>query len=67
MEDATEKFHYRELDGKPLRLEPYFTLLLEHVTEIIERGEKMSLVADEKFGLVRGIHKTDNVALQQND
>ena len=32
MEDATEKCHYTELVGEPLRLELNFTFLLEHIT-----------------------------------
>ena len=52
MQDATENFHYPELNGEPLRLELNFTFLLEHVTELIVLGERMSLVAVDKFGLV---------------
>ena len=52
MEDATENCHYLELVGKPMRLELNFTFPLEPVTELIVLGERMSLVAVDKFGLV---------------
>ena len=38
MQDAAEIFHYPELVGEPLRLEPNFTFPLEHVTELIVLG-----------------------------
>ena len=53
MRDATEKCHYPELVGEPLRLELNFTQLLENVTELIVLGERMSSVAVDKFGVVR--------------
>ena len=52
MQDATENCHYRELFGEPLRLELNFTFPLEHVTELIVLGERMSSVAVDKFGVV---------------
>ena len=52
MQDATENCHYPELVGEPLRPELNFTFLLEHVTELIVLGERMSSVAVEKFGVV---------------
>ena len=52
MQDATEKCHYPELVGEPLRLELNFTFLLEHVTELIVLGERLSSVAVDKFGVV---------------
>ena len=52
MEDATEKCHYPELVGEPLRLELNFTQPLENVTELIVLGERMSPVAVVKFGVV---------------
>ena len=52
MQDATENCHYPELVGEPLRLEPNFTFPLEHVTELIVLGERMSSVAVDKFGVV---------------
>ena len=52
MQDATENCHYPELVGEPLRLELNFTIPLEHVTELIVLGERMSSVAVDKFGVV---------------
>ena len=52
MQDATENCHYPELVGEPLRLELNFTNPLESVTELIVLGERMSLVAVDKFGVV---------------
>ena len=52
MQDATEKCQNPELVGDPLRLELNFSYLLEHVTELILLGERMSLVAVDKFGVV---------------
>ena len=52
MQDATENCHYPELVGEPLRLEVNFTSPLEHVTELIVLGERMSSVAIDKFGVV---------------
>ena len=51
MRDATENCHYSEGVGDPLRLELNFTFTLEHVTELIVLGERMSLVAVHKFGV----------------
>ena len=42
MQDATEHCHYPELLGEPLRLELYFSSLLENVTEILVLGERIS-------------------------
>ena len=53
MQDANENCHYPELAGEPLRLELNYTFPLEHVTELIVLGERMSSVADDKFGVVR--------------
>ena len=52
MQDATEHCHYPELIGGPLRLELYFSSLLENVTEVIVLSERMSFVAVDKFGAV---------------
>ena len=52
MQDATEIFHNPKLVGEPLRLELNFTFPLEHVTEFIVLGERMSSVAVDKFGVV---------------
>ena len=53
MEDATENCPYQQLGEDPLRLEPTFTSLLQHVTELIVLGELMSSVAVDKFRVVR--------------
>ena len=42
MQDAREICYYPELVGEPLRLELNFTFPLEHVTELIVLGERMS-------------------------
>ena len=52
MQDVTENCHYQELVGEPLRLELNFTFPLEHITELILLGERMSSVAVDKFGVV---------------
>ena len=52
MQDATEHCHYPELVGDPLRLELNFTFALEHTTEVIVLGERMSSVAVDKFCVV---------------
>ena len=52
MEDATENCLYPELTGEPLRLELNFAFPLEHVTELIVLGERMSSVAVDKFAVV---------------
>ena len=52
MHDATENCQSRELVGERLSLELNFTFTLEHVTELIVLGERMSSVAVEKFGVV---------------
>ena len=52
MQDATENCQYPELVGEPLRLEINFTFPLEHASELIVLGERMSSVAVDKFGVV---------------
>ena len=52
VQDATENFQYPELGGEPLSLELSFTFPLEHDTELIVLGERISLVAIDKFGVV---------------
>ena len=49
---ATENFHYPELVEEPLRLELNFTFLLQHVTELIVLGKRMSSIADQMSGIV---------------
>ena len=56
MQDATEKRLSPELVGEPLRLELNFTYPLEHVTELIVLGERMSSVAVDTFGFVGKKH-----------
>ena len=51
LQDATEKFHYPDIAREPLRLELNFTYPLEHVTELIVLGERMSWVAVDKLGV----------------
>ena len=52
IQDATENCHYPELVGEPLGLELNFTFPLEHLTELIVLGKRMSSVAVDKFGVV---------------
>ena len=52
MQNATEKYYYLELVGKPLRLQLNSTFPLEHVTELIVLGERKSSVAVDMFGVV---------------
>ena len=52
MQDALENCHYPELVGEPLRLELNFIFFLEHVTELIVLGKRMSSVAVDKLGVV---------------
>ena len=52
IQDATQSCHYPELVGEPLRLELNFIFLLEHVTEFIVLGERMSSVVVDRFGVV---------------
>ena len=57
MQDATENGHYPELVEEPLRLELNFIFPLEHVTELILVGERISSVAFDKFGVVENIQE----------
>ena len=52
MQDATEFCHYPELVEEQRRLELNFTFPIEYVTELIVLGERMSLVAVDKFVVV---------------
>ena len=65
MQDATGNCHYPELVGEPLRLELNFTFLLEHATELIVLGKRMSSVANENLVLLHKTSKMNNVSLQQ--
>ena len=51
LQDATKNCPYPELVGEPLRLKLNVTFPLEHVTELIVFGKRMSTVAGDKFGL----------------
>ena len=55
MQDATENCLHPELAGEPLRLQLNITFPLEHVTELIVLGERMSLVTVENLGVVEKI------------
>ena len=52
MQVATEKCHYPDLVGEPLRLELNFTFPLKHIIELIVLRERMSSCAIDKFGVV---------------
>ena len=65
MQDATENCLFPELVGEPLRLELNFTFPLEHVTELIVLGKRMSSVAVDKIVLLEKTSKRENVSLQQ--
>ena len=51
-QDSTEDCHYPELVREPLRLELNFNNALEHDTDVIALGERMSSVAVDKLGAV---------------
>ena len=51
-QDASDIFHYPELEREPLRLELNVTYSLMHVAELIALGERMSSVAVDKFAVV---------------
>ena len=66
MQGALENCRYPDLVGEPLRLELNFIFPLEHVTELIVLGERISSVAVDKLGVVgKKTSKLDNVSLQQ--
>ena len=52
IQDANENCHCPELVGEPLRLDLNFTFPLTHVTELIVLGERITLVAVDKLGVV---------------
>ena len=66
MQDATENCRFPEIVGELLRLELYFVFPVEHVSELIVLGERMPLVAVDKFGVVGKISKMDNVSAPAN-
>ena len=55
MQGTTEIYHYPELVGEPLRLELKYAYPLEHLTERIALGERMSSVAVDTYVVVRKI------------
>ena len=64
MQDATEHCPYPKLFGELLSLELNFNNALEHVTEVIVLGERMSSVAVGKFGVIgKDIHKPSWITL----
>ena len=56
MQYAIENCHYPELVGEPLKLKLNFTFPLEHVTELVLSGERISSVAVDKFGVVGNLN-----------
>ena len=52
MQYATKSSHYPEPVEEPLRLELNFIFPLKPITEIIDLGERMFSVSDDKFGIV---------------
>ena len=64
MQDASEHCHYPELTGEPLRLELYFSLLLEKVTKVFVLGERMSSVAVDDLVLWEILFEMDNTSLK---
>ena len=52
IKNGAETCYYPEIVGEPLRLEQDFTFPLEHVTDLLVLGERMFLVAVEKFIVV---------------
>ena len=52
VENGTERCHYTEMVGEPLRLELNFDSALEHITEVIVMAERMSSVAFDNFGVI---------------
>ena len=65
MQGATENCQYPELVRQPLKLEKNFTYPLEHFTELIVLGERMSSIVVVEFGAVGKKSKTDIVSFQQ--
>ena len=65
MQHATEKCHYPDFVGEPLRMELNFTYPLEQVTELIVLGDRMSSAAFDKFGVVGKTSRMDNGSLQE--
>ena len=65
MHDATENCFYPELVGEPLLQELNYTFPLEHVTELIVMGERMSRLQLTNLVLLGRISKENKVSPQQ--
>ena len=52
MQHGSQNYQYPQIFGEPLRLELNFTFPLQHAPELIVLGERMSSVANGKFGVV---------------
>ena len=52
LQDAAEHLHYLELSGESLRVEMFYQLSLEQVTEVIVLGERLSNIQTDIFGTV---------------
>ena len=52
MQEATKNIHQPEVVGEPLRLKLNFTFPPEQVTERILLGDRVFLIAVNKFGVV---------------
>ena len=66
IEDATENCHYPELVGESLTLDLNCTFPLEHVTELIVLGKRISMVAVDKFGVVEKISNMESLCPANN-
>ena len=65
MHDATEKCHYPELIGEPLRLELNFTFPLEHVLNSLYSENECHRLQLTSLVLLEKTSKMHNVSLQQ--
>ena len=54
-QDAAEQLQYPERSGESLRLEKFFQIPLEPLTEVIVFGERLTNVQTDKFGRVTKI------------
>ena len=65
MQNATQRCHYPELVGEPLRLELSFTFPPEHFTEFIVMGNECVWLRLAIFVLLGGKCQIDNVSPQR--
>ena len=65
MQKPTKNYQFPVIVGKPLILELNFTFLLEHVTEHLLLGERLTSVAFDKFGVVGTKIPNRQLSLQQ--